>query len=488
MVSFTEYIKNKEINETENFDSYIKTDGFESINKLKDNKEARKTALTLLKSLKTGDSLEKVKMVASKASEGTLTAKDLSDPVMKNVAIAIEILTSGKKTVDEKKALETAGIAKETYKSGSKSKRHMDSVLNKSTKAYVDTLSSGNKPVDKEEKEEPETPVDKEEPETPVEKEEPETPVEKEEPETPVDKEEPEVKTTSARAESQRKNTTELLAKQEKESKETNIKDTNSPAYFSAKAEKIKAQSMEDFRDSIKNYPKERQEALTKRLEKVASSFDTSLDELGRLQKKYLSSSNPVKKNNATIDAKSILRKVNANVDIQKRKFGSKGKDSSLTMMKKSLSKTTDKLKKRADKISKSNLGVATKEVAQKGKEAIKRTSDKVASNIKTATSDKLVKTYLPTRFEEYISADPTSKAKIIARANKVKDVKEKEAADAKLKADGEKKVNKFETKQEIEARKENERRKKLKAKAVTPVPSNVMTPNVKPKIQQAAV
>jgi len=107
MISFKEYINNKEINEAvESFDDLIGEFGKD----FKKNPKSKEMATRIIKVAKKDATLKNaIEGIQRKSAEGSLTPNELKTPEARNIAIAIQVLATRAKNKD-KELLKSIGV------------------------------------------------------------------------------------------------------------------------------------------------------------------------------------------------------------------------------------------------------------------------------------------------------------------------------------------------------------------------------------------
>ena len=476
MVSFTEYIKNKEINEkfeTETLSSAISK--VADAKKFKKDIEVRKQATALLKDAEKG----KVEKVYRKAAEGSLKPTDLEDEGLKDIALAISVLTSHKKNDAEKAVLKTHKI-EPPEGTTSFANSTLSSTLNK--KAMKTVLLAA-----KSAKTEPET--SETEPETSEKgaKTEPETS------EKGAETDEVEPKETPAQVKSRvdkKIDTTSKIidAGNTKTLDGPDASKPNNPQFFINSFKADKETAMTGFQERIDKFDEGKQAKGASVKNEFSAKADKILTTIETLERKWKDTTLPSKKDKFL----NLIKKETRTFDNLKNTYeGNIKKAGSAKALERTgmrLKKTGENLKGALDKVKKSEVAKDAKKVLDTGKElagkagaVAKETTVKVLNNAELNTNKKFIQAYTPADFPAYSKA-------VLNKDTKVQQELIDKAKAAKAKAGSEKEIKKSETKQEIEARKLNNQKNKIlkkKTKTLTPPPANTMTTKTQEKVNK---
>jgi len=479
MVSFTEYVKNKELNEEETFDELISEFGTAFKTKAKSKEMASRL---LSAASKTPDGKERLEVISAKAKEGSLSASDIKDPTTKNLALALEVIATGAKPKDLA-ILKSAGIEPEAEKTISKSAvlKNLKAVNKPSIKAIKPAEVKAETPV-----EAPKTETPKAKTETP--KVEPETEtdeVPKAEPEPETETDEVPDETPDASKEAHAKKTKDLIARSAETRKKVatgekapNPDDPKDPASFKAKAEAARDAKVEELTKVIDNSPENKKVKMTAVVDKMVKDINKKIAAIQKQQSNYSYKSNFKSKLNATGVSDRLLNDVNLIIKTASGKSFKKGLDTGLETAGKGIAGAVKGIKKgaktmmntkavtgmraAAGKVADTTARVA-KRTAEVAAPAVKRTTAKIADKVKTETSDAIIRKWNPDEFEKYVnSTEATEKAAILDKAKKARDFAREEADKKRRLAKG-------------------------KQRPITKVPDGVMTPKAKEVAQKIA-
>jgi hypothetical protein len=457
MVSFTEYIKNKELNEAdETFDDLISKFG----TSFKSKDKSKEMASRLLAAAsKTPEGKDRLETISAKAKEGSLSASDIKDPTTKNLALAIEVMATGAKDGSEAlKTLKTVGIEPEENKTISKS-----SVI-KSLKAVNKPSIKAIKPADTKPAEEPtsddkpaDAPADDETPDKPANDE----PADDKTADDKTDDNKTDEKTPE---ETGKKKTDDEIARSKasrekimKGEKAPNAKDSSSPAYFAKQASDLKDEKIAELKAKIKDFPEEKHVGMTKVVDKMEQDLNKKIDAINKQQNGYSYKSNFGSRLKATTNSKKLFNEIKATINKADTKHLTKTLDGGLTRLGKSVANSAKGVKRgvkavadsRAVQITKDKLKSAsgkTADAVKKGAKTaapvIKRATGKVTDKIQTASADSIIKKWLPAEFEKFVNSDDAAeKAGVLEKAKKARDF-------ARTEADKARRIAKAKTKQ----------------------------------------
>ena len=443
MVSFTEYMKNKSLNEEETFDDLISELGKD----FKKDPKSREMAARIIKAAsKDPVAKDAIELIQRKSAEGSLKDTDLKTPVSKNLAVAIQVLATGAKDKD-KEILKSIGVVPaEGEKSLSKSA--VIKTIKTSTKKHISSIKSTEPVKDEPVKDEPvkDEPV-KDEPvkDEPVKDE----PVKDE----PVKDETPDEKPSGMTGEKAKKHIEKKDAKARGEESPDET-DAKSPAYYSKQASNLKDEKIQELNDKLKDYPEERQKAMRKVITDMESKLNSKIAEIEKQQQGYSYKSNFSTKLKATAKSRKLYNEAKSILNIQSNKLLSKGMDTAITRAGKSIAGAASGIKQgvkkvadsRTIQVAKDRLKVASGkavDLAKRGAEVaapiIKRTTDKVIDKIQTSSHDKFIEKHLGIKKrDEFIYAkDEVTKKDILDLAKKTRDEKKIEADKVRRSAKG---------------------------------------------------
>jgi len=495
MKSFKDYIKDKELKEALEVETLAS-----SIKKSKDPKKYRKDPLVRKEALETLKKANKdyVEEIYGKTKDKSLTQADIDkNPGFKDIVLALDILTTGKRSNPETNVLKKYNIVpEEGEKNFTKSpfKPTLKKLAVKQvSKLKAEAPAKTEEPAKTEAPAKTETPAKTEEPakdENPAKTDEPaktETPAKAETPaknETPTKTEKPakaeepaendtneKPDETQAASPAEIKNkiavSNRLLSLGGKTAAGVNADKPNNPYYYIKQSEEAQKEAEASIKKSIDNGGA-RANKRTSMLNNYTAKANKINYEIEKLKNAWEKTSDPIKKRSLTSKAKMkfnelgvLTKKYTLNIDV-------KGDANALERTGLRAKETIGKIKDAAKKFKESDKG---QQLSRAGT-AVKNTAKKVVDKIQRATEEKLIKTYTPDKYADYTRAfDKRSyQIRLIKNAEKIK--KEVEAA---------KKSNNFNAK-----RKKEEALKQATVKQKAKPPENIMTPKNQNAIQKA--